>query len=257
MHAFEAILLGLIEGVTEFLPVSSTGHLILASYALGIPDSAFSTTFIITVQCGAIAAVLTLFWRRFLDFEILKRLAIAFIPTALVGFTLYPFIKGVLLGNEIVVVVALFVGGVVLISFERWHTEPPPTEEDSLRAITLRQALFVGMFQAIAVVPGVSRSGSTIVGGLLLGLRRTAIVEFSFLLAVPTMLAATGYDLLKNYHLFPSADWSLLALGTVTAFVSALVALRFFLHYVKTRTFTIFGYYRIALAAIFFFFVLL
>lgn len=257
MHALEAIALGILEGATEFLPVSSTGHLILASHVLGVPDSAFTTTFIITIQCGAIAAVLTLFWRRFLDIEVLKRLALAFVPTAVVGFTLYPFIKGFLLGNEIIVVAALFIGGVIIILFERWHVEPPATIEDAMRSITYKQALLVGMFQAIAVVPGVSRSGATIIGGLLMGLRRTAIVEFSFLLAVPTMLAATGYDLLKNYHLFPSTDWSLLAVGTITAFVSALVALKFFLHYIKTRTFTIFGYYRIALAAIFFFFILL
>lgn len=256
MHPLEAVVLGVIEGISEFLPISSTGHLILSSHLLGIPDSTFLTSFIITIQCGAIAAVLTLYWRSFLNIEILKRLFVAFVPTAIIGFTIYPYVKGFLLGNEYVVVASLFIGGVILILFERWYKEPVCAANDSMESITYKQAIFLGLFQAIAIIPGVSRSGATIVGGLLLGLRRTSIVEFSFLLAVPTMGAATAYDLLKNYHTFPQADISLLAIGSVAAFFSALIALRFLITYVKTHTFTAFGWYRIVIATLFFFIVL-
>lgn len=261
MNLFEAILLGVIEGATEFLPVSSTGHLILASTALSIPDSDFLTSFIIAIQFGAIAAVLLTYWRSFFDFSLLKKLFVAFVPTAFIGFTLYPLIKGFLLGNELIVVVTLAGGGVLLILFELWH-KGKHQEEDTETAhvpgadISYRQALAVGLFQSIAVIPGVSRSAATIMGGLLLGIRRTSIVEFSFLLAVPTMGAATSYDLLKSYESFASADLTLLLAGAVTAFITALVALRLFLRFIKHYTFIPFGIYRIVLALLFFVFIL-
>ena len=259
MTIFDALILGLIEGATEFLPVSSTGHLILASSALAIPDSDFLTSFIIAIQFGAIAAVLLTYWRAFLSIELLKRLFVAFIPTAIIGFTLYPLIKGFLLGNELIVVLALFVGGVLLILFELWHTEPRTAHETaeelspahSPTTISYRQALAVGLFQSIAIIPGVSRSAATVIGGLLVGLRRVTVVEFSFLLAVPTMGAATSYDLLKSYESFAGADISLLLIGAVTAFITALVALRLFLGFIKRYTFIPFGVYRIILASVF------
>jgi undecaprenyl-diphosphatase len=255
MTILEAILLGVLEGATEFLPISSTGHLILARHLLGIAESPFTTSFLIAIQLGAIAAVVVSFWRSFLDIEVLKRLAAAFIPTAIVGFALYKLIKEFLLGSELTVVIALLVGGVALIIFEYFHTEREDGT-DTLRAITYRQAFSIGLFQSVAVIPGVSRSAATIVGGLLLGLRRTAIVEFSFLLAVPTMLAATGYDLLKTYPTFSTGNIGTLAIGAVAAFAVALLAVRFLLNFIKTRTFTSFGIYRIVLALVFLLFVL-
>lgn len=255
MHPLEAVLLGTIEGAAEFLPISSTGHLILASHILEIPDSASLTSFIIAIQCGAIAAVLVTYWRSFLDLRLLSKLVVAFLPTAIIGLTIYRLVKDVLLGNELVVVVALFIGGLLLILFERWHHESPDAT-GSIEGITYSQALKLGLFQSIAMIPGVSRSGATILGGLLLGLNRTTIVQFSFLLAVPTMLAATGYDLLRSYQDFSADSWSLIAIGTVSAFISALIALRFLLSYIKRHDFTAFGVYRIVLATLFFFIVL-
>jgi undecaprenyl-diphosphatase len=255
MTILQAILLGILEGATEFLPISSTGHLILAQHLLGVVESPFTTSFLIAIQLGAIAAVVVSFWRSFFDIEVLKRLMTAFIPTAIVGFALYKLIKGFLLGSELTVVIALLIGGIVLILFESFHTERPDGT-DSLRAVTYKQAFAIGLFQSISIIPGVSRAAATIVGGMLLGLRRVTIVEFSFLLAVPTMLAATGYDLLKTYATFDASNIGTMAIGAITAFVVALLAVRFLLNFVKTRTFTPFGIYRIILALIFLVFVL-
>lgn len=255
MTILQAILLGILEGATEFLPISSTGHLILAQHLLGIVESPFTTSFLIAIQVGAIAAVVVSFWRSFLDIEVLKRLMTAFMPTAIIGFVLYKLIKGFLLGSELTVVIALLIGGAALIVFEYFHTEHADGT-DSIRAVSYQQAFVIGLFQSIAVIPGVSRSAATIVGGMLLGLRRTTIVEFSFLLAVPTMLAATGYDLLKSYPTFDMNNVGTMGIGAATAFAVALLAVRFFLNFVKTRTFTPFGIYRIILAAVFLLFVL-
>lgn len=254
MTLLEALLLGVLEGATEFLPISSTGHLILARHALGISESPFTTSFLIAVQLGAIAAVLVRYWRSFLDIKVVKRLLAAFLPTALVGFALYSLIKGYLLNNELVVVVALLVGGVVLIVFEQFHQEGDGA--DSLQGIRYRDAFLIGLFQSIAVIPGVSRSAATIAGGLLLGIRRVAIVEFSFLLAVPTLLAATGYDLLKTYQTFDTGNVGVMLAGALAAFVVASLALRFLLRFVKSYTFVPFGVYRILLALVFLLFIL-
>ena len=251
MTWLESIILGVLEGVTEFLPISSTGHLILASTLLEIPPSTFLSSFQIAIQLGAIAAVVALYWRVFLDPHLLMKLFVAFVPTGLVGVLVYPYVKGFLLGNAFVVVVALFVGGIALIAFELLHKEPAET-----RAITWRQAVVVGAFQAIAIIPGVSRSAATIVGGLLVGIRRTTIVEFSFLLAVPTMMAATGYDLLKSADTFAFDQFGLLALGFLTSFAVALVSMRLLLRVVRRFGFIPFGIYRIVLAAAFFLIVL-
>ncbi len=252
LHAF---VLSIVEGATEFLPVSSTGHLILASKLLGIPDSAFLGTFEIAIQCGAILAVVVLYWRSFFDFTLLKKIAVAFLPTAIIGLAVYPFLKGYLLGNAYVVVASLFLGGIALILFERFHTERLGAIAEP-RDITYRQALAIGLFQAVAVIPGVSRSAATIVGGLAVGIRRLAILEFSFLLAVPTMAAATGLDLLKSYKDISSADAGVLLFGCAVSFVIALLSLRWLRSYVSRYTFTPFGIYRIAIALLFFFLVL-
>lgn len=255
MTWLDSIILGVLEGVTEFLPVSSTGHLILASQLLGIEPSTFLSSFQIAIQLGAIAAVVLLYWKSFLDFRFLTKLFVAFVPTGLVGFLVYPYVKGFLLGNSLVVVASLFLGGIALIVFELFHTERAESLEGA-KQITYRQALLVGCFQSIAIIPGVSRSAATIVGGLLVGMRRVAIVEFSFLLAVPTMVAATGYDLLKSADAFAFDDIGLLALGFVTSFAVALLSMRFLLALVRRYTFIPFGIYRIVLAIAFFLIVL-
>lgn len=257
MTSLDAIILGIIEGITEFLPISSTGHLILAGHLLGLDiDSDFVKSFQIVVQMGAICAVLVLYWRSFLSVPILLRLLCGFIPTAVVGFTLYPFLKGYLLGNPMIVVTALAVGGLLLILFELFYPKTSEDTEQKVTDVSYKQALIIGLFQSIALIPGVSRSAATIVGGLIIGLQRVTIVEFSFLLAVPTMTAATGYDILKNYAIF-SVDSSLLLLtGFVTAFLVALVVITSLLKFIKKHTFIPFGLYRIMVAVIFFFLIL-
>ncbi|MBP6868818.1 MAG: undecaprenyl-diphosphatase UppP [Candidatus Pacebacteria bacterium] len=255
MTYIDSIILGIIEGFTEFLPISSTGHLILGSVLLGLPQTDVLKSFEIAIQLGAICAVALLFWKRFLDWSILTRLLSAFIPTAVIGLLLHSFVKEHLLGNPYVVVAALFLGGVFLIVFEFFHKEDKTKEED-ITDISHKQAFIVGVCQAFAIVPGVSRSAATIVGGLSLGLRRASIVEFSFLLAVPTMLAATTLDVAKSYQLFSVNDIGLILTGFTTAFLVALVSVKFLLHYVKRYTFMPFGVYRIIVALLFFFLVL-
>lgn len=249
---FEALILGVVEGITEFLPISSTAHLMLTSTLLGIPQSDFVKTFEIAIQLGAILAVLVLYWKHFLHVPTLTKLFVAFLPTAVVGFTLYPFIKSSLIGNNNVAVAALFLGGVLLIVFEYLHKRSARPE----RHLSHGTALLVGVAQSVAIIPGVSRSAATILGGLSLGVSRTAIVEFSFMLAVPTMLAATAYDLLKNSHLLLTANATPLAIGFVTSFLVALFAIRFLLSFVRKYDFTAFGVYRIVLAVVFALFIL-
>ena len=255
MTFLDAAILGVVEGVTEFLPISSTGHLILTSTLLGITQTSFHKSFEIAIQLGAIASVIFLYWKSFLNIEILKRLAVAFLPTAIIGFTLYRLVKSYFIGNNELVLWALFLGGSALIAFELWHREEEGATA-SVGSISYLQAATIGLFQSIALVPGVSRSAATIVGGLIMCLKRTTIVEFSFLLAVPTTLAATGYDLLNTASTFSFEQGGMLAVGFIAAFVVALLAIKFLLHYIQTHTFIPFGIYRIAVAALFFFFVL-
>lgn len=256
MTPFDAAILGIVEGITEFLPISSTGHLILASSLLGLANTDFLKTFEIAIQLGAILAVVILYFKSFLELETLKRLAVGFLPTAVIGLALYRIVKTYLLGNEMVVLIALALGGVLLIVFEYAHTEKESSVSD-IHTMSYAQAFGVGLFQAVAIIPGVSRSGATILGGLILGLKRTTIVEFSFLLAVPTMAAATGLDVLKNYSEFSNSNLTLLLCGFITSCIVALVVIRFFLHYIKKHTFVPFGIYRIVAAAAFFFFIVL
>ena len=255
MALVHSIILGVVEGITEFLPVSSTGHLILASALLGIAQTDFQKTFEIVIQLGAILAVVVLYWRAFLNIEVLKRVAVAFIPTGIIGLALYKVVKTYLLGNDAVVLWALGLGGVALIVFEYIHTEKEHARA-SILEISYTQAALIGLFQSLAIVPGVSRSAATIVGGLLVGLKRRTIVEFSFLLAVPTMLAASGLDLLKTSAAFTGGELAQLAVGFVVAFIVALFSIRFLLQYVRTHTFVPFGIYRIAVALAFYLFVI-
>jgi undecaprenyl-diphosphatase len=254
MTLLQALVMGIVEGLTEFLPISSTGHLILAARLLGIPPTDFQKSFEIAIQLGAIGAAAALYWRSFLNPEILAKVAVAFVPTGVIGLALYPFVKAHLLGNEAVVLWALAIGGAILIVFELLYHEPAGAVAD-VADISYRDAFCIGLFQALAIVPGVSRSGATIVGGLALGLKRETIVVFSFLLAVPTMLAATGLDLIKNASSFSTEQFHVLAVGFVASFVVAMLSIKFLLAYVRTRTFIPFGVYRIAVALIFVFLV--
>ncbi len=255
MDIFQALILGVVEGITEFLPISSTGHLILTSRWLGLAQTDFLKSFQITIQLGAMAAVIFLYAKRLLrDFELWKKITVAFLPTLLVGFTLYQWIKQFLLGNEFVVLVSLFAGGVFLIVFERFYKEQKNAAPDS-SAISYRQALWIGVFQSVSVIPGVSRSAATIIGGLVVGLQRKTIVEFSFLLALPTILAAAGYDVVKNIGLFSTDRLGLLAAGFVTAFLVAILCIRWLLRFIQTHNFTWFGIYRILIALSFWFFI--
>jgi len=246
MEPLHAILFGIIEGITEFLPISSTGHLILFSHLLGYGDNAFVKTFEIAIQLGAILAVVVLYPKRFLrDNATLIRIMIAFFPTALLGFIAYPFIKTYLLGNITIVLWSLLIGGVFLILFERLT---PPHKTTPLATLSYPRVALIGLIQTISFIPGVSRAAATAIGGMSVGLSREEAVEFSFLLAVPTMGAATALDLLKNYQHFGSAEITPLLLGGISAFVVALGAISILVRYVRTHTFTAFGVYRILLA---------
>ncbi|KND47380.1 MAG: undecaprenyl-diphosphatase [Parcubacteria bacterium C7867-004] len=254
MTWLDSVILGIVEGITEFLPVSSTGHLILASELLGLPSTEFLKSFEIAIQLGAILAVVILYWKSFLDVSILKKIAAAFIPTAVIGLALHGVAKTYLLGNIQVVLWALALGGAALIVFELLHMEKDSAAGE-VHDITYKQAIIVGLFQSIAIIPGVSRSAATIVGGLIAGIRRVAILEFSFLLAVPVMAAATGLDLLKSAGTFSSADFGNLAIGFIVSFIVAFFSIRFLLQYVRKHTFIPFGIYRIFIALVFFLFV--
>lgn len=248
LDAAHALLLGIIEGVTEFLPVSSTAHLILAADALRLGGSEFLKSFEIIIQLGAILSVVVLYWKRFWNWEIFKKLVVAFIPTGVIGIAFYKIVKH-LLGDVSVVLWTLLIGGIALLLFE--HFKEHSTADPDFSEISYRKALLVGVFQAIAIVPGVSRSAATIVGGSLIGISKRTIVEFSFMLAVPTMLAASLLELLKGYSGL-AGHLSVLAIGFVVSFITAIVAIKSFLSYVKRHDFRVFGWYRIVLAVAFY-----
>ncbi len=251
MNLIDAVILGIVEGFTEFLPISSTGHLILTSKLLGLTSTEFLKSFEIAIQLGAIAAVVGLYGRSFLtNFNIMKKVLAAFIPTAILGLVLYKIIKGFLLGNSQVVLWSFFLGGIFLIVFDLFHREDEKAV-DNIADISYATAAWIGVFQALAMIPGVSRAAATIIGGLILGLKRRTIVEFSFLLAIPTMLAATGLDLLKTATTFSNQEFLLLGAGLIVSFLVALLGIRFLLKYIQNHNFVVFGIYRIAVAVLF------
>ena len=253
MDLFAAIILAIVEGLTEFLPVSSTGHTILAAVILGVTQTDFVKSFEIFLEFGSILAVVVSYWRYFLDANVLKRLIVAFIPTGIVGLTLYRVFKEILLGNAQIVLWALLLGGVFLVVFELLYHEKAGTVEIS--EIPYKHCLLIGLFQSVSIIPGASRSAPTIMGGLALGMRRQTIVLFSFLLAVPTMIAASSFDLFMSANQFSTGQFQLLIAGFFTSFVVALGAIRFFLNYVKKHNFIPFGIYRIILVILFYFLV--
>jgi undecaprenyl-diphosphatase len=252
----KAALLGLVEGATEFIPVSSTGHLILVSDWLGLVDER-AKTFDIFIQLGAILAIVWIYRERLTrsvtrarkdagSRGFLLNLMVAFLPAAVVGFLTHDWIKGELF-NPGVVAVALIAGGVVILLIEHW---PPRSRDHDVADIPPRLALGIGMAQVLALIPGTSRSGATIMGGYALGLSRTAATEFSFFLAVPTMLAATTYDLLKSWSVLAVTDIPMFAVGFIVSFVSAVIVVKAFLAYVSNHTFSVFAWYRIALGVV-------
>jgi undecaprenyl-diphosphatase len=256
MTWIHAVVLGAVEGLTEFLPVSSTGHLILASELLRVPESEFLKSFEVAVQLGAILAVLAVSWRRLLlDRRVLARVAAAFVPTAALGLALYGVVKAHLLGNAQVVVWALVLGGVALIAFEKRFAGAAASKTD-IATMPFRDAFLVGLAQSVAMIPGVSRSAATILGGMGLGWSRAAIVEFSFMLAIPTMAAATGLDLLETGFAFTASEYGLLALGAAVAFAVAFASVKWLLAYVRSNDFVAFGIYRIVAGLAFWFLIL-
>ncbi len=251
MTWIQALILGCVEGITEFLPISSTAHLILTSHVLGIGQTEFMKSFEIIIQLGAILAVVVLYWRELMNMEVIKRLIVAFVPTGILGVLFYNVIKTYLMNSDAVILMALFLGGLFLVLFEKWHVEKNDVISD-ISAISYKKCLVIGIFQSIAMIPGISRSAATIIGGLALGFKRETIVAFSFLLAVPTMIAATGFDLIKNASSFSSSQAVVLAIGFVTAFVTAILGIKFFLAYIRKHSFATFGIYRMIIAMVFF-----
>lgn len=251
MELFQAAILSIVEGITEFLPVSSTGHLVLASEILKLPQTEFVKSFEIIIQLGAILAVGVIYWKTILqNTRVWKNILAAFIPTAIIGFALYKVIKHVLLGNDLVTLLALLIGGLILIGLEMVYKEKEHHVE-KIEQISLKNAFLIGLCQSISIIPGVSRSAATIMGALFLGTKRKVAVEFSFLLAVPTMLAATGLDLVKSNFGFSGSEWLLLAVGFIGSFIAALFVVKWFLKFIQNNNFISFGVYRIVLSILF------
>lgn len=256
MTILHALILGAVEGITEFLPISSTAHLMIAAELLRLDQSAFVKSFEIVIQVGAMCAVLFLYLQTVVrNPSLIGKTLAGFIPTAVVGFALYKFIKNFLLGNFSIMIWSVAIGGVLLIAYElwekRWRRDAAHLAETSTSVATISytQAATIGALQAVAVIPGVSRSAITIVTGRFLGLGKSAATEFSFLLALPTIAAAAGYDLLKNSSLITGDNGTALAVGFIAAFITALVAIRLLTRFVRNHSFAWFGVYRILLAA--------
>lgn len=250
MNLIQSLILAIIEGLTEFLPVSSTGHMILASAIMKINNEEFVKTFEIAIQLGAIMAIVLMYYKRFLQgIEIYLKLAVAFLPTALIGFVAYDFIKTVLF-NPLIVAASLITGGIIIIIIDKSVTQRE-SKTVNLENISYKNAFWIGLVQCLSMIPGVSRAAATIYGGVFNGLDKKQATEFSFLLAVPVMFAATGYDLLKTPVEFSGFDLVLLSTGLITAFLSAWIAVKIFLKIVERYGFKYFGYYRIIIGLIF------
>lgn len=254
MTIIQALILGIVEGLTEFLPISSTAHLLITGELLKITDSEFLKTFSISIQFGAILSVLVLYWKRvWNNLAIIGKLAAAFIPTSIIGLIFYKIIKNYLMESLLIIAISLIIGGLIIFWFENWLKKKNidnNSGDGDLNQISYRQSFILGVIQAIAVIPGVSRSAATIIGGLAQGIKRKAIVEFSFLLAIPTMLAATVYDLYKNSELLTTARLDLWLVGFIASFITAIIAIKFLIKYIEKKGFQVFAWYRIALGLI-------
>lgn len=259
MDIIQAIILGIVEGITEFLPISSTGHMIITSSLMGIDREEFTKLFEVVIQLGAILAVVVLYWRRFFDFsrwDFYKKLLIAVVPALICGYLFGDKID-LLLESPLTVGIMLLAGGVVLLFVDNWFKQPIVHDEGELGVF---RALRIGFWQVLAMLPGVSRSAATIIGGMQQKLTRRFAAEFSFFLAVPTMCAATGYKLLKTFKTHPDVlhdpnNIMILVLGNLVAFVVAMFAIRTFISYLQRHGFKLFGYYRIVVGIVILFLV--
>lgn len=256
----QAILLAIVEGLTEYLPVSSTGHMIITSSLMGIAEDPFTKDFTVIVQFGAILSVLVLYWRRFLStWAFYQKLFVAFLPAAVIGLLVKNKIDA-LLGDVTVVAVALIVGGFILIFVDRWfdrqekrlasHRADDGTLEGSIDQLTHPQAAAIGLAQCMAFVPGISRSAASIIGGLSVKLTRKAAAEFSFFLAVPTLSAATALKLLKVYKTIEPGQITILLVGNLVAFIVGVITIKAFIGFLTRRGFFFFGVYRIIVGAL-------
>lgn len=261
MNFIEAIIVAIVEGITEFLPISSTGHMIITQKLLNIQSDEFVKLFTVCIQFGAILSVLVLYWKRFLaplqaaahkddkqpflkKFDFYWKILFAFVPSMIFGLLLNDFID-VLLGNVLIVAISLILGGIILIFVDRWFKDQP---EDA--PLTYPKAFKIGMFQVISMIPGVSRSAATIIGGLTQKLSRKAAAEFSFFLAVPTMFGASALELLKAYKSITVENIPVLLVGNVVAFIVAMLAIKGFISYLTRHGFKVFGYYRVIVGLI-------
>ena len=245
MTWFQALILSIVEGLTEFLPVSSTGHMILMEGILGMKSNDFIQAFIINIQFGAILSVVVLYWKRFFQtLSFYYKLFVAFLPAAIIGLSLIHYINE-LLQSVYVVAVMLIIGGVVLVFVDKWFKNPAKNQE-----VTYKKALVIGFYQVLSMIPGTSRSAATIIGGMTQKLTKKTAAEFSFFLAVPTMFAASGYKLLENYKAINVNNIGILLFGNVVAFVVALIAIKSFIRFLTNHGFKLFGYYRIVVGLV-------
>ncbi len=249
MNFFESIVIAVVEGLTEFLPVSSTGHMIITERLLHVQETDFVKVFTVVIQLGAILSVIVLYWKKFFDFskwQFYLKLIIGVVPALLLGFLFSKRID-ILLDSATTVAVALLIGGIILLFIDKVFTNPTIHSETEIKA---KNAFMIGVWQCLAMIPGTSRSAASIIGGMQQGLTRSEAAEFSFFLAVPTMLAATVYKLLKYYKEaggFSAEEIKLLAVGNVVAFIVAIIAIKFFINFVKKYGFKVWGIYRIVL----------
>lgn len=250
MSYFEAIILAIIEGLTEFLPVSSTGHMIIGTALMGIEPSAFVKLFTIVIQLGTILSVLVLYWKRFFkSMDFYYKLVVAAIPASILGLILNDFIDS-LLESPLMVGVMLVIGGIILLFVDKWFNKPTIDNSDE---ISYKQAFIIGWYQCLALIPGTSRSASTIVGGMTQKLTRKAAAEFSFFLAIPMMLGASIvklYKFFKEGHTFTSEEINLLIVGNLVGFVVAIVAIKTFIDILTKYGFKFFGWYRIVVGLV-------
>jgi len=257
MNTFQSIIISIVEGITEFLPISSTGHMIITQKLLGVQSSEFVRLFTINIQLGAILSVVVLYWKKFVDpintgtiegswwkkfshrFDFYLKLLVAFLPAAFFGLLFNDYIN-TLLENVVVVAISLVLGGIVLLFVDNWFKKPAENQ-----AINYPKALKIGCFQLISMIPGASRAAATIIGGLSQKLTRKNAAEFSFFLAVPTMLAASALEMYKNYHAITAENIRLLLIGNAVAFIVAMLAIKGFIAFLTKHGFRVFGYYRI------------
>lgn len=249
MGVFESIILGIVEGFTEFLPISSTGHLIVVSEAMGIDQTKVTKAYHVIIQFAAILAVVLNYSDKFSPkkIELWKRIILAFIPIGVIGYIFSDFIKSMF--DVKVVAIMFIVGGILFLIVERFYKEKEHFVSD-IEKVSYKQAFWIGIAQIFALIPGTSRAGSTIIGAMLVGLNRKASAEFSFLLAFPVMCATTGYDLLKHYNDFTNSNLIILLIGFVTAFIVAYLTIKLFLIFLQKFTFVAFGIYRIVFGTI-------